>query len=51
MMEYPPAPEVGHELTGIRERAHRHGGDSTAGPLPGRGWRTHATLRIGAADA
>ena len=44
-------PEVGHGLTGIRERARRHGGDSTAGPLPGRGWRTHATLRIGAADA
>ncbi|MFT4029422.1 MAG: histidine kinase [Protaetiibacter sp.] len=44
-------PEAGHGLTGIRERARRHGGDSTAGPLPGRGWRTHATLRIGAPDA
>ncbi|MGO1506411.1 MAG: sensor histidine kinase [Microbacteriaceae bacterium] len=44
-------PRVGHGLTGIRERARRHGGDSTAGPLSGRGWRTHATLRIGAGDA
>lgn len=44
-------PEVGHGLAGVRERARRHGGDSTAGPLPGPGWRTHATLRIGAADA
>lgn len=45
------APEVGHGLTGIRERARGHGGDSTAGPLPGRGWRTNATLHIGAIDA
>lgn len=44
-------PETGHGLTGIRERARRHGGDSTAGPLAGGGWRTHATLRTGAADA
>ncbi|MCD2498463.1 sensor histidine kinase [Microbacterium nymphoidis] len=42
---------TGHGLTGITERARRHGGDSAAGPLPGRGWRTHATLRIGGADA
>ena len=44
------AAELGHGLMGIRERARRHGGDSTAGPLPGRGWSIHATLRIGAAD-
>lgn len=45
------APEAGHGLTGIHERARRHNGDSTAGPLPGRGWRTQATLHIGAGDA
>jgi len=44
-------PEASHGLAGIRERARRHGGDSTAGPLPARGWRMHATLQIGAADA
>ncbi|MDF2989526.1 MAG: hypothetical protein K0S37_40 [Microbacterium sp.] len=44
-------PEIGHGLTGIGERARRHGGNSTAGPLLGRGWRIHATLRIGAGDA
>lgn len=42
---------IGHGLTGIRERAQRHGGDSVAGPAPGGGWRTRTTLRTGAADA
>jgi len=40
----------GHGLTGIGERARRHGGESTAGPVPGGGWRTSATLRIGDGD-
>lgn len=45
------APEHGLGLAGIHERARRHNGDSTAAPLPGGGWRTHATLHIGAVDA
>ncbi|AOX46456.1 sensor histidine kinase [Microbacterium sp. BH-3-3-3] len=42
--------KVGHGLTGISERARSHGGHSTTGPLPGRGWRTRATLSIGGSD-
>jgi signal transduction histidine kinase len=44
-------PAAGHGLAGIRERARRYNGESTAGPLPAGGWRTYATLHVGAGDA
>ena len=34
----------GHGLVGMRERAAVFGGELTAGPLPGRGFRVHARL-------
>jgi signal transduction histidine kinase len=33
-----------HGLVGIQERAAAYAGTSTAGPLPGGGWRVHVTL-------
>jgi signal transduction histidine kinase len=42
-----PSQVAGHGLAGIRERALSLNGESSAGPLPGGGWRTRATLHIG----
>lgn len=42
-----PGPGGGHGIAGMRERAALFGGDVTAGPLPGGGWRVRATLRPG----
>jgi signal transduction histidine kinase len=41
----------GHGLAGMRERAAVFGGEVSAGPRPGGGWRVHALLRVGAARA
>ncbi|WP_141704013.1 sensor histidine kinase [Planobispora rosea] len=45
----PPSP--GHGILGMRERAAAYGGVLEAGPLPGRGWRVHATLNLGTAES
>jgi signal transduction histidine kinase len=50
-----PEPErvgVGHGLIGMTERAAMYGGELVAGPLPGGGFRVHATLRtsVGAGE-
>lgn len=37
---------AGHGLISIQERAAAYGGNSTAGPLPGGGWRVYTTLPI-----
>jgi signal transduction histidine kinase len=38
----------GHGLIGMRERAALYGGEFSAGPLPGRGYRVSARFPIGA---
>ena len=40
----------GHGLTGMRERAALYGGEFSAGPLPGRGYRVRAWLPAEAAS-
>ncbi|MFF5109241.1 sensor histidine kinase [Streptosporangium sp. NPDC000509] len=41
-----PGEPGGHGLTGMRERALMHGGDFEAGPLPGHGFRVHASWEV-----
>jgi signal transduction histidine kinase len=40
------AAETGYGITGMRERAALLGGDLSAGPLPGRGFRVAARLPV-----
>ena len=37
---------AGHGIAGMRERAAVFGGQVTAGPRPGGGWRVHTVLRL-----
>ena len=39
-------PSGGHGIAGMRERAALFGGQVTAGPRPGGGWRVHTVLRL-----
>lgn len=41
-----PGTTTGHGITGMRERASVFGGRIEAGPLPGGGWQTTATLAL-----
>ncbi len=41
----------GNGIPGMRERARLLGGELTAGPLPGRGFRVRARLPLGGRDA
>jgi signal transduction histidine kinase len=41
-----PAPQSGHGLLGMRERAAAHGGHLQAGPVGGAGWRVAAHLPV-----
>jgi signal transduction histidine kinase len=43
--------DVGHGLAGMRERAAIFGGQVSAGPRPGGGWRVHTVLRPDPAPA
>ena len=36
----------GHGIAGMRERAATFGGQVSAGPLPGGGWRVRTVLRL-----
>jgi signal transduction histidine kinase len=45
-----PSGQDGHGLIGMRERVALYGGEFSAGPLPGRGYRVSACLPIGAAQ-
>jgi signal transduction histidine kinase len=40
----PAGPDGGHGLTGMRQRAAIYGGEVSAGPLPGGGWRVATRL-------
>jgi signal transduction histidine kinase len=42
---------TGHDIIGMRERAAVFGGEVSAGPCPGGGWRVRAVLRPGPEDA
>ncbi|MET7998086.1 sensor histidine kinase [Amycolatopsis sp. NPDC005232] len=42
-----PDPTAGHGLSGMRERVAVFGGDVSAGPRPGGGWRVSARLEPG----
>ncbi|MEN3533740.1 sensor histidine kinase [Microbispora sp. ZYX-F-249] len=42
----PPGHGAGHGVIGMRERVTAYGGDFTAGPLPGGGFRVHARLPL-----
>lgn len=42
----PDSDGMGHGITGMRERVSVYGGELTAGPLPGRGFRVMATLPL-----
>jgi len=41
-------PVGGHGIVGMRERAAVFGGEVSAGPRPGGGWRVHTVLSLGA---
>ena len=41
-----PGAAAGHGIAGMRERAAVFGGQVTAGPRPGGGWRVHTVLRL-----
>ncbi|HXP58277.1 MAG TPA: ATP-binding protein, partial [Streptosporangiaceae bacterium] len=47
----PPGPGTGHGLIGMRERVHLCGGEFSAGPRPGGGFRVAATLPLAAVPA
>jgi signal transduction histidine kinase len=47
----PAPPGAGHGIIGMRERAAVFGGEVSAGPRPGGGWRVRAVLRPGPEDA